>query len=85
MRRPVRPQVRDEMPLSEPWPRHSLPSGSPRRLAPTSQPVPAVSGDALPDVVRVAEYPSVASLELPMVVAADLLAVEGPGSDVYRF
>ncbi|MEU4384800.1 RNB domain-containing ribonuclease [Promicromonospora sp. NPDC023805] len=82
MRRPVRPQVRDEMPLSEPWPRHA---GSPRRLAAPSQPVPAVRGDAFPDAGRVADYPSVASLELPMVVAADLLAVEGPGSDVYRY
>jgi hypothetical protein len=35
--------------------------------------------------VRVAEYPSVASLELPVVVAADLFAVERPGSDVYRY
>ncbi|WP_275002042.1 RNB domain-containing ribonuclease [Promicromonospora iranensis] len=86
VRRPVRPQVRDEMPLSEPWPRHAPPSGSPRRLAqPQSQPVPAVGSDGLPDVVRVAEYPSVASLELPVVVAADLFAVEGPGSDVYRY
>ncbi|MDR7382998.1 RNB domain-containing ribonuclease [Promicromonospora iranensis] len=86
VRRPVRPQVRDEIPLSEPWPRHLPPSGSPRRLAPpSSQPVPAVGGSGLPDVVHVAEYPSVASLELPVVVAADLLAVEGPGSDVYRY
>ncbi|MGI5189072.1 RNB domain-containing ribonuclease [Promicromonospora sp. CA-289599] len=89
MRRPVRPQVRDEMPLSEPWPRHAPQSGSPRggsprRLAAPSQPVPAVRGDAFPDVTHV-DYPSVASLELPMVVAADLLAVEGPGSDVYRY
>jgi hypothetical protein len=84
MRRPVRPQVRDEMPLSEPWPRHA-PSGSPRRLATPSQPVPAVRAEAFPDAAHVADYPSVASLELPMVVAADLLAVEGPGSDVYRY
>jgi hypothetical protein len=84
MRRPVRPQVRDEMPLSEPWPRHAPQSGSPRRLAAPSQPVPAVRGDAFPGVTHV-DYPSVASLELPMVVAADLLAVEGPGSDVYRY
>jgi hypothetical protein len=35
--------------------------------------------------VHVAEYPSVASRELPLVVAADLLAVEGPASDVYRY
>lgn len=85
MRRPVRPQVRDEMPLSEPWPRHAPQSGSPRRLATPSQPVAAVRGDAYPDAGHVADYPSVASLELPMVVAADLLAVEGPGSDVYRY
>lgn len=85
MRRPVRPQVRDEMPLSEPWPRHAPQSGSPRRLAAPSQPVPAVRGDGFPDAGHVADYPSVASLELPMVVAADLLAVEGPGSDVYRY
>jgi hypothetical protein len=85
MRRPVRPQVRDEMPLSEPWPRHAPQSGSPRRLATPSQPVPVVRGEAFPDAGHVADYPSVASLELPMVVAADLLAVEGPGSDVYRY
>lgn len=85
MRRPVRPQVRDEMPLSEPWPRHAPQSGSPRRLATPSQPVAAVRGDAYSDAGHVAGYPSVASLELPMVVAADLLAVEGPGSDVYRY
>jgi hypothetical protein len=47
--------------------------------------VPAVRGEAFPDAAHVADYPSVASLELPMVVAADLLAVEGPGSDVYRY
>lgn len=90
VRRPVRPQVRDEMPLSEPWPRHAPQGGSPRgesprQLATPSQPVPAVRGEAFPDAAHVADYPSVASLELPMVVAADLLAVEGPGSDVYRY
>jgi hypothetical protein len=47
--------------------------------------VPAVRRDNVPDLVRVAEYPAVASLELPMVVAADLLAVEGQTSEVYRF
>lgn len=84
MRRPVRPQVRDELPLSEPWPRHA-PVASHRRLSPLSQPVPTVRQDPLPDVVHVAEYPSVASRELPVVVAADLLAVERPGSEVYRY
>lgn len=82
--RPVRPQVRDEVPLSEPWLQHAPPP-SPRRLASPSHPVPAVRSDALPDVVHVAEYPSVASLELPLVVAADLLAVEGRASEVYRY
>jgi hypothetical protein len=84
MMRPVRPQVRDEVPLSEPWPRHA-PAPSHRRLAPLSQPVPVVRGDALTDVGHVPEYQAVASRELPVVVAADLLAVEGPASDVYRF
>jgi hypothetical protein len=82
VRRPVRPQVRDEVPLSEPWPRHAP---SPRRLAPLSQPVAAVRPDPLTDVMHVAEYQAVASRELPVVVAADLLAVEGPTSDVYRY
>ncbi|MFD6445481.1 RNB domain-containing ribonuclease [Promicromonospora sp. NPDC060204] len=77
--RPVRPQVRDEMPLSEPWPRHAPGAG------PLSQPVPAVRTGGLPRVVQVASFPSVASRELPMVVAADLLAVEGPTPDVYRY
>lgn len=85
MRRPVRPQVRDELPLSEPWPRHAPRAVSPRRLAPSSQPVPAVRGDALFDVVHVAEYPTVASRELPVVVAADLLAVEGQAPEAYRY
>ncbi|WP_308292371.1 RNB domain-containing ribonuclease [Promicromonospora umidemergens] len=85
VRRPVRPQVRDEVPLSQPWPRHANPTASPRRLALPSQPVPAVRSDSLPDVVHVAEHPAVASLELPMVVAADLLAVEGQTSEVYRY
>jgi hypothetical protein len=35
--------------------------------------------------MHVAEYQAVASRELPVVVAADLLAVEGPTSDVYRY
>jgi hypothetical protein len=83
MRRPVRPQVRDEVPLSEPWPRHA-PAASHRRLSPLSEPVPTVRRDAFQDVYGT-EYQAVASRELPMVVAADLLAVEGPGSDVYRF
>jgi hypothetical protein len=84
MRRPVRPQVRDEVPLSEPWPRRA-PAASRRGRSPLSQPIPTVRQDAVPDVVHVAEYPSVASRELPLVVAADLLAVEGPASDVYRY
>lgn len=79
MSRPVRPQVRDEMPLSEPWPRHA-PAGRP-----LSQPVPAVRTGAQPHVVQVARYPSVSSQELPMVVAADLLAVEGRVPDGYRY
>ncbi|MFC8799979.1 RNB domain-containing ribonuclease [Promicromonospora sp. NPDC057138] len=82
MRRPVRPQVRDEMPLSEPWPRHAP---SPRRLAALSQPVPMVGRDPLPDARYGAEHQAVVSHELPVVVAADLLAVEGPTSDVYRY
>lgn len=83
IRRPVRPQVRDEMPLSEPWPRHAP---SPRRLAaPLSQPVPVAGRDPLTDVVHVPEYQAVVSRELPVVVAADLLAVEGPVSDAYRY
>lgn len=77
MSRPVRPQVRDELPLSEPWPRRA-PGGHP-----LSQPVPAVHTGGLPHVVQVARYPS--SRELPVVVAADLLAVEGPTPDVYRY
>jgi hypothetical protein len=32
-----------------------------------------------------AEYQAFASRELPVVVAADLLAVEGPASDAYRY
>ncbi|WP_084468142.1 RNB domain-containing ribonuclease [Promicromonospora sukumoe] len=79
MSRPVRPQVRDEMPLSEPWPRHA-PAGRP-----LSQPVPTVRTGAQPHVVQVARYPSVSSQELPMVVAADLLAVEGRAPDGYRY
>ena len=78
--------------MTEPWPRHAPVPASPRRLAPEigshsplSQPLPAVRRDSLPDVAQVAEYPAVASLELPVVVAADLLAVERQGSDVYRF
>ncbi len=80
MSRPVRPQVRDEVPLSEPWPRHAPTAG------PLSQPVPAVLAGALPDVEQVADYPAVLSLELPVVVAADLLAVEGgPASHEFRY
>ena len=83
VRRPVRPQVRDEVPLSEPWPRHAP---APRRLAPLSQPVPAVGPDPLTDAVYGAEYyQALASQELPVVVAADLLAVEGRAPDVYRY
>lgn len=81
MRRPVRPQVRDEVPMSEPWPR---PAPAAHRLASLSQPIPVV-GDGYQGGVRVAEYPVVSSRELPVVVAADLLAVEGPGPDVYRY
>lgn len=77
--RPVRPLVRDELPLSEPWPRHTPSAG------PLSQPVPVVGAEALPEVVQVAGYPAVSSFELPVVVAADLLAVEGPASDAYRY
>jgi len=75
MSRPVRPQVRDEMPLSEPWPRHGPATGA----------VPEVGSGDLPDLGQVAEYPPVSSLELPMVVAADLLAVEGKASHEYRY
>jgi len=83
MRRPVRPQVRDEVPLSEPWPRHA-PAAAHRRFSPLSEPVPRVGQDAFQDAYG-PEYQGVASRELPMVVAADLLAVEGPGPDVYRY
>ncbi|WP_369370657.1 RNB domain-containing ribonuclease [Promicromonospora sp. Populi] len=75
MSRPVRPQVRDEMPLSEPWPRHGPATGA----------VPEVGAGDLPDLGQAAEYPPVSSLELPMVVAADLLAVEGKAPHQYRY
>ncbi|GHH69662.1 hypothetical protein GCM10017772_14970 [Promicromonospora soli] len=77
--RPVRPQVKDEIPLSEPWPRPAPGTGS------QSQPVPAVEAGALPDVVQVPRYPAVSSLELPVVAPADMLAVEGPASRAYRY
>lgn len=82
VRRPVRPQVRDEVPMSHPWPRHAP---GPRRTASLSQPVPVVRGDGYAGGVHVAEYPVLSSRELPVVVAADLLAVEGPGPDGYRY
>lgn len=51
-----------------------------------SQPVPAIHvGGGLPDVVHGPERHAATSLELPVVAAADLLAVEGPVSDTYRF
>lgn len=79
MSRPVRPQVRDEMPLSEPWPRHAPTAGAP------SRPVPEVQAGVHPDAVQEADYSIVSSLELPVVVAADLLAVEGRASHEYRY
>ncbi|HEV6953202.1 MAG TPA: RNB domain-containing ribonuclease [Promicromonospora sp.] len=78
--RPVRPQVRDEVPMSEPWPRHAP---VPRRLAPMSEPVPAV-GDGY-GAGHAADHQGLASRELPVVVAADLLAVEGARTEGYRY
>ncbi|MCP2263451.1 Exoribonuclease R [Promicromonospora thailandica] len=82
MRRPVRPQVRDEVPMSEPWPRRAPAA---RRLASMSQPVPVVRPDGYPGGAYLGEYPVLSSRELPLVVAADLLAVEGRIPDGYRY
>lgn len=78
--RPVRPQVRDEVPMTEPWPRHAP---VPRRLAPMSQPVPAVGEGYVAG--HAADHQGLASRELPVVVAADLLAVEGARAEGYRY